>query len=89
MSVGGTTNALLSFVIGLSRRTTEPSAADDMIFWGLTIGVLGFVTALTVDVEGLIMLFAPVMGLSLLLAIAVHFAALGKGQPPPGRVAEQ
>lgn len=83
MSVGGTTNALLGFVVGLSRRTSEPTAADDAIFWGLTIGVLGFVTALTIDVEALIMLFAPIMGLSLLLAIGVHFVALGKGQPPP------
>lgn len=88
MSVGGTTNALLGFIVGLSRRTIEPSAADDVIFWGLTVAVLGFVTALTVDVEGLIMLFAPIMGLSLLLAIGVHFAALGKGQPPPSPIAD-
>ena len=77
MSVGGTTNALLAFVIGLSRRTTEATAVDDVVFWGLTVGVLGFVAALTVDAAGLTMLFAPIMGLSLLLAIAVHVPVLG------------
>jgi hypothetical protein len=77
LSVGGTTNALLGFIVSLSRRATPAGVVDDVIFWGLNVGVIGFVTALTVDVRGLIMLFAPVMGLSLLLAIAVHLLALG------------
>lgn len=79
LSVGGTTNAILAFVVSLSRRTTRASWLDDLIFWGVNVGVIGFVTALTVDVRGLIMVFAPVMGAALLLAIGVHFVALGTG----------
>lgn len=87
LSVGGTTNALLGFIVSLSRRTTRPSALDDLIFWGVNIGVIGFVTALTVDVRGLIMVFAPLMGLALLIAIGVHLVALGArgAVAPPGR----
>lgn len=79
LSVGGTTNAILAFVVSLSRRTTKASGLDDLIFWGVNVGVIGFVTALTVDVRGLIMVFAPVMGAALLLAIGVHLVALGTG----------
>jgi hypothetical protein len=81
LSVGGTTNALLAFIVALSRRTTPAGAIDDVIFWGLNVGVIGFVTALTVDVTALIMVFAPILGLSLLLAIGVHFVALGTREP--------
>lgn len=81
LALGGTTNALFAFVISLSRRTTPPSAVDDWIFWGVNVGVIGFVTALTTDVQGLIAVFAPVMGLALLLAIGVHVVALGQRVP--------
>jgi hypothetical protein len=77
LSVGGTTNALLAFIVTLSRRATPAGVVDDVIFWGVNVGVIGFVTALTLDVSGLIMLFAPILGLALLLAIAVHLVALG------------
>jgi hypothetical protein len=83
LSVGGTTNALLAFIVTLSRRATPAGVVDDVIFWGVNVGVIGFVTALTLDVSGLIMLFAPILGLALLLAIAVHLVALGaRGSVP-------
>ncbi len=77
LSVGGTTNALLAFIVSLSARASEPSALDDLVFWGLNVGVIGFIAGLTADVRGLIMVFAPVMGLALLLAIGVHLLRLG------------
>ena len=89
LAVGGTTNALLALVISLSRRDTEATILDDLIFWGVNIGVVGFVAALTTDVRGLIMVFAAVMGSALLLAIGVHLVALGHrpvaGVPPTDR----
>jgi hypothetical protein len=87
LAVGGTTNALLAFVITLSRRHTEATVADDLIFWALNIGVVGFVVALTIEVRGLVMVFAPLMGFALLLAVGVHVAALGRhaaGTPSGG-----
>lgn len=77
LAVGATTNALLAFVIHLSRRISVVSVIDDAIFWGVNIGLIGFVVALTTDVRGLIVVFVPIMGLALLLAIGVHLLPLG------------
>ena len=76
LAIGGTTNALLAFVTHVSRLRAAPGAADDVIFWGVNLGLIGFVTALTTDARGLIAVFVPVMGLALLLAIGVHVVAL-------------
>ena len=78
VAVGGTTNALLAFVISLSRGTGRASVLDDLVFWGLNIGVIGFVVALTADVGWMIMVSASVMGAALLLAIGTHVVALGR-----------
>lgn len=85
LSVGGATNAILAFIVSLSLRVRDPNVLDDLIFWGLNIGVIGFVTALTTDIRGLIMLFAPVMGVALLLAIGVHLLALSRPVVEPVR----
>lgn len=76
LAIGGTTNALLALVIHLSRQRTAATAIDDVVFWGVNLGLVGFVTALTTEVRGLIAVFVPVMGLALLLAIGVHVTAL-------------
>ncbi len=77
LAVGATTNALLAFVIHLSRRVSDVSTIDDVIFWGVNIGLIGFVVALTTDVRGLILVFVPIMGLALLVAIGAHLLPLG------------
>lgn len=77
LAIGATTNALLAFVIHLSRRVSDVSTIDDVIFWGVNIGLIGFVVALTADVRGLILVFAPIMGLALLTAIGAHLLPLG------------
>jgi hypothetical protein len=79
MAIGATTNALLAFVTHLSRRRSEPGIVDDVIFWGVNIGLAGFVIALTTDVRGLIGVFTPLMGLALLTAVVTHVTALAKG----------
>ena len=78
LAIGSATNALFAFMIHLSRRVSDVSAIDDIVFWGVNIGLLGFVVALTTEVDGLIFVFVPIMGLSLLTAIAVHFGPLGR-----------
>lgn len=85
LAIGGTTNALLAFTIHVSRETTPSGAVDDAIFWGVNVGLIGFVLALSSDVRELIVVFVPVMGLALLLAIVVHVRALHAAPtvPPP------
>jgi hypothetical protein len=86
LAIGATTNALLAFVIHLSRRVSAVSAMDDGIFWGVNIGLIGFVTALTTDVRGLVFVFVPIMGLALLVAIGAHLVPLSRepaGTPSP------
>lgn len=80
LAIGGTTNALLALTIHLSRLRTLATAVDDVVFWGVNLGLIGFVVALTTDITALIAVFVPVMGLSLLLAIGVHVLALHEGQ---------
>lgn len=87
MAVGGATNALLAFVIFLSRRESPPSLVDDVVFWGVNVGVIGFVTALTTDVTALIMVFVPVMGTGLLVAIVAHLGPLRRAPAPVPPVA--
>jgi hypothetical protein len=77
MSVGATTNALLAFVISLSRRVTPAGLVDDLVFWGVNLGLVGFVVALSGGIDGLVALSVPFMGAGLLLAVAVHVVALG------------
>lgn len=81
MSVGGATNALLAFVMYLSRRVSITSWVDDVVFWGVNVGVIGFVVALTTDIRALIMLFVPLMGIGLLVAIAAHLVPLRHAPP--------
>lgn len=85
MSVGGTTNALLAFVVYLSQRVRPATVLDDVVFWGLTLGVVGFVAVLTIDVRVLIPIAVSVMGVALLTGIAIHVAALriGPGDASP------
>ena len=72
------TNTLLAYVVSVSRRTSPASALDDVIFWGVNLGVIGFVSVLTIDARGGIYVFVPVMGAALLLAIAVHLVRLSR-----------
>ncbi|MEX2324245.1 MAG: hypothetical protein WD576_00715 [Nitriliruptoraceae bacterium] len=77
-AVAASTNAMLAFVIFLSRRATPAGVVDDVVFYGLNVGVIGFVVALTAQLPGLYVLFVPIMGIALLIAVATHVVALGK-----------
>lgn len=82
-AVAAATNAMLAFVVFLSRRATPAGVLDDVVFWGLNVGVVGFVVALTIDVTALYVLFVLVMGVALLIAIAVHVVALNRTPSQP------
>lgn len=75
--VGLMTNALFGLILA---ATTERSRfwpwADHVLFWGLNIGVLGFVISLIVNARFLEPLFTPILGLSILLGLLTYVIRL-------------
>jgi hypothetical protein len=85
MAIGTTTNALLAYVTFLSSRASAPNVLDDIVFWGVNLGVIGFATVLTFDLRAGIHAFVPIMGAALLTAIVVHIVRLNRDLAvPPG-----
>ena len=81
MFVGLMTNALFGAILmTLSDRPRAWPWADQVIFWGLNIGVAGFIAVLLIIGSGEgkgafthpVAFVAPIMGLSALLAIATY-----------------
>ena len=88
MFVGVMTNALFGLIQDASyeRRSFWPWA-DDILFWGMNIGVTGFIatliiTGLGTDVRVLEKVFTPIMGISILLAILTYFIRLSRPPAP-------
>jgi hypothetical protein len=80
--IGVMTNALFGLILDVTieeQRSFWPWA-DQVLFWGMNIGVLGFIFALLTDIRSLENVFTPIMGLSILLAIIVYLVRLIPGQ---------
>lgn len=77
--VGGVTNALIATLIlaTMAGRDDVWPWADNVIFWGVNVGWIGFALAEVTGQLGLVPIFTPIMGLSLLLAIATYWMRLG------------
>jgi hypothetical protein len=73
MFVGVMTNAIFGMI---QEATRERKAfwpwADDVLFWGMNIGVIGFVLSLITNVRILIPVFTPIMGLSILVGLVAY-----------------
>ncbi len=77
MFIGVMTNALLGLIQeGTQERRAFWPWESDIIFWGMNVGLLGFIIGLITGTTFLERLFTPIMGLSLLLAIAVYATLL-------------
>ena len=82
MFVGTMTNVLFGvlFVATASHRVW--AWADDLVFWGLNLGVAAFIAVLLVDARELERYTAPVMGAAVLLAITTFTLRLrAAGEP--------
>jgi len=81
MFVGTMTNVLFGvlFVATAGRRVWP--WADDLVFWGMNLGVAAFIAVLLVDARDLERFTAPVMGAAVLLAIATFSLRLWAGRP--------
>ena len=58
------------------KRRSLARWADHGVFWGMNIGLVGFVIGLIQEEAILKRVFTPIMGLSLLVAVAVYAARL-------------
>lgn len=77
MFIGVMTNALFGILYdATAERQTIWPWADHVLFWGMNIGLVGFLVALLTDVRSLERIFTPIMGLSILLGIGVYFTRL-------------
>ena len=73
MFIGVMSNALFGLIqeVTQERRSFWPWA-DDVLFWGMNFGMVGFVISLLLDVRILERIFTPIMGVSILLALLAY-----------------
>jgi hypothetical protein len=75
--VGVMTNSLFALIqmLTVDRRAVWPWA-DQLIFWGLNLGVAGFILTLALSQQALEKFFTPFMGAAILLAIVTYSVRL-------------
>lgn len=75
--IGVMTNALFGFIqIATEKSRGLLGWADDVLFWSMNIGMVGFVTSLLANAPEFEKIFTPIMGASILLAIVVYSVRL-------------
>jgi hypothetical protein len=72
MFVGVLTNAIFGLLYGLTRKEGRGTLADQAVFVGLNVGLIGFVISLLGDVVWLERVATPLMGVSILTGLAVY-----------------
>lgn len=72
--VGAMTNALFATLLlaTAGRRASVWPWAEDVVFWGMNVGWIGFVVVELIGAPQLARIFTPIMGLSILVGIAVY-----------------
>ena len=81
MFVGTMTNVLFGVLFVATAGHRVWPWADDLVFWGMNLGVAAFIAVLLVDARDLERFTAPVMGAAVLLAIATFTLRLLAGRP--------
>jgi len=73
MFIGVMSNALFGLIqAAASERRSFWPWVDDVLFWGMNLGMVGFVISLLANARQLEVVFTPIMGGSILLAIIVY-----------------
>ncbi|HEU0027039.1 MAG TPA: hypothetical protein VFQ25_07980 [Ktedonobacterales bacterium] len=73
MFIGVMTNALFGMIqVGVEGRRAIWPWANDAVFWGMNIGLVGFAVGLITQTPILQQIFTPIMGLAILLAIGMY-----------------
>ncbi len=71
MFVGVLTNAIFGLLLGVTQKDTRGRAVMDAVFYGMNVGLIGFVISLLADSIWLERIATPLMGVSILAALAV------------------
>jgi hypothetical protein len=75
--VGVMTNLIFGLLWVLTRGGDGRwSWADHIVFWGVNIGLVGFVVGLATESAELKRIFSPIMGISILVGLAIHAVRL-------------
>lgn len=83
--IGVMTNSIFA-LIALFRRPVAP-IVDQIVFFGLNIGLIGFLAGLLTDSAILKQVSTPVLGLAILVGVAANVMALGGGVEAETRTA--
>lgn len=80
---------LTNLLFGLIRTWADPSDhrwpwADQVVFWGMNIGLVGFVVGLALESPEIKRVFSPIMGLSILLGLLAFGLRLWAARGPSG-----
>jgi len=80
--VGVMSNAIFGLTALFTRgRDFAAPWADHIVFWGMNVGLVGFVLGLAVESTILKQAFSPIMGLSILVGLAVYVVRLWQTDP--------
>jgi hypothetical protein len=71
MFVGVLTNAILGLLLGVTQKDDRWKQADNVVFYGMNAGLVGFVISLLGDWIWLERIATPIMGASILTALVV------------------
>ena len=82
--VGILTNGILGLLlVATAARRTLWAWADQLVFWGVNLGLVGFVIGLIADAPAIKRISTPVMGLAILLGLLTAATRL-RGAAPAG-----
>lgn len=70
--IGAMTNAVFAMLLAATMPPMRERRWDQVIFLAVNIGIIGFAAGLLFDVTAMKRIFAPTMGLGLLLALGVY-----------------
>jgi hypothetical protein len=84
--VGVLTNSILALILTIST-VRRPAWVDHAVFVGVNVGVTGFIVGLLADVDIVLNIFTPLLGVAILLAIGVHVVGM-RGVPREVQTAE-
>jgi hypothetical protein len=88
MFIGVMTNVLFG-VLATKLSSPGTALANKVVWWGVNIGIVGFAIGLVTTTTVLKQIFAPIMGVSLLIALALYLRELTSAdidQPEPAMV---
>lgn len=90
MFIGVMSNAIFGLLLLATReRRALWSWADDVVFYGMNLGMIGFVLTLLTDAQALEKIFTPIMGGSILIGLLTYTLRLQAPEPAPTAAAEE